>query len=295
MQHIYMSFGGGVQSTTLAILAIKRDPRLLRVTGGQVPALYLYADTGDERLVTSEHVEVMREWLVSEGYVFEVLRRPESLSEHVLNRVRDGRRGINLPPVHIAPIRDAHRASSMPVRRGCTSYFKVALLDSYAKRIFKVQRKAGETIEQWYGMSHDEPMRLRTSQDTWRRFAYPLYAMGWTRRRCEEYLAEQTYPDGRPVPVVRSSCVFCPYHSNEAWRDLRDNDPEGWGRALAFDEALRAGGEPIAGLKSLAYVHKGRLPLGQAPLDPPPSDQTPSPQLDLFSVEEEECSGVCGV
>lgn len=289
-ENVYMSFGGGVQSTTLAILAINKDERLLRATAGRVPDLYLFADTGDERLLTDEHVAKMQAWLLSSGARFEILRRPEKLSEHVISRVKEGRGGINLPPVHIAPIRDAHRASSMPVRRGCTSFFKVALLDSHAKRIYKSERKAGEVISQWYGMSYDEPTRLRTSQDLWRKFDYPLYRMGWSRDRCERYLSEQKYPDGLPVPVVRSSCVYCPYHSNEAWRELRDNDPEGWARAVSFDEQLRMTGEPIAGLKSLAYVHKSRVPLSEALIDAPATDQ-----LDMFSVEDEECQGVCGV
>lgn len=283
---VYMSFGGGVQSTALAILALKRDPRLLKVTGGLVPDLYLFADTGDERAVTMQHVAKMQVWLSGEGFGFEVLRRPESLSEHVLSRVREGKRGINLPPVMIA----AADGRTMPAQRGCTSHFKVKLLDSHAKRVYKAQRKAGEVITQWYGMSYDEPHRLRESQDAWRRYAYPLYMMGWTRWHCEQYLAGQTYPDGSPVLCVRSSCVYCPFHSDAEWRELRDHDPEGWQRAVAFDAALREGGQPIAGLRSLAYVHKGRVPLGDAPLDEPPSSQ-----LDLFGVQDEECHGVCGV
>lgn len=283
---VYMSFGGGVQSTTLALLALHRDPRLLKVTRGAVPALYLFADTGDERLVTIAHVEKMRAWLEGAGYRFEVLRRPQSLSEHVLSRVREGRGGINLPPVMI----ESADGRAMPANRGCTKHFKVALLDGHAKRAFKAERKAGEVITQWYGMSHDEPHRLRDSQEPWRAFSYPLYEMGWTRWHCEQYLATQTYPDGEPVLCVRSSCVYCPFHSNAEWRELRDHDAEGWARALAFDAALREGGEPIAGLKSLAYVHKGRVPLGDAALDEPPSSQ-----MDLFGVQDEECAGVCGV
>lgn len=37
----YMSFGGGVQSTAIAMLAINRDERLLKATGGVVPELYI--------------------------------------------------------------------------------------------------------------------------------------------------------------------------------------------------------------------------------------------------------------
>lgn len=284
MKHTYMSFGGGVQSTTLALLALNRDERLLRVTGGAVPSLYLFADTGDERLATSAHVERMCQMILDGGAVFEVLRRPESLSQHVLNKMAAGKRGISMPPVYVA----SESGRPVPVMRGCTSHFKIALLDSHAKRAFKTQRKAGEVITQWYGMSHDEPGRLRTSPDAWRTFAYPLYEMRWTRWHCEQYLATQAYPDGTPVPIVRSSCVYCPFHSLEEWRHVRA-DADAWARAVAFDDALRAGDVPPAGLKTAAYVFKGRVPQRDAPLDEDTS------QLDLFGVGDEECHGVCGV
>lgn len=285
MNNVYMSFGGGVQSTALAILAMTRDPRLLKVTGGAMPSLYLFADTGDERLATIAHVEKMAAWLKSSGFAFETLRRPRSLSEDVLHKMRAGKRGMSLPPVYIA----SSDGRAMPARRGCTSHFKVALLDSHAKRAFKAQRKAGDVITQWYGMSYDEPQRLRTSLEPWRTFAYPLYDMGWTRWHCEQYLATQTYPDGEPVAIVRSSCVYCPFHSNEEWRHIR-SDADAWARAVAFDEALRETGEPIAGLRSEAFVFKGRVPQRDAPIDAPPANQ-----MDLFGVADDECHGVCGV
>lgn len=280
----YMSFGGGVQSTTLALLALNQDPRLLAVTGGATPSLYLFADTGDERRVTMEHVAKMQAMIVASGAAFEVLRRHESLSEHVINKMRAGKRGINLPPVYIA----SAEGRPMPARRGCTAHFKVSLLDSHAKRVFKAQRKAGDVITQWYGMSADEIHRLRTSQESWRVFAYPLYEMRWTRWHCEQYLATQTYSDGSPVAIVRSSCVYCPFHSLEEWRHVRA-DQEAWDRAVAFDEALRSFDAPPAGLKSAAYVFKGRVPLRDAPLD------RDDAQLDMFALQDEECEGVCGV
>jgi len=44
----YVSFGGGVQSSALALLCMNHDARLLAVTGGALPELFMFADTGDE-------------------------------------------------------------------------------------------------------------------------------------------------------------------------------------------------------------------------------------------------------
>ena len=47
IQRAVVSFGGGVQSTTLAWLVIKRDPRLAKIVTTW-PTLFVFADTGDE-------------------------------------------------------------------------------------------------------------------------------------------------------------------------------------------------------------------------------------------------------
>ena len=44
----FASFGAGVQSSAIALLALNRDARLLAVSGGVVPERYFFADVGDE-------------------------------------------------------------------------------------------------------------------------------------------------------------------------------------------------------------------------------------------------------
>jgi 3'-phosphoadenosine 5'-phosphosulfate sulfotransferase (PAPS reductase)/FAD synthetase len=285
-ERVYMSFGGGVQSTALAFLAAARDERLLKVTGGKVPELYLFADTGDERARTYAHVAKMREVIERGGARLEVLTQAQSLSEHVLTRARAGERGISLPPVYV----ETADGNSAPVRRGCTHTYKVKPLDRRAKEVYKAARKAGLAIEQWYGMSSDEVERLRDSPDVWRRYVYPLWEMGWTRWHCEQYLATQVYDDGSPVDCVRSSCVYCPFHSRAEWREVR-RDEAAWAAAVAFDEALREG-DPIAGLKSAAYVLRSRRPLVSATFE---EEDTGQGELWPSGVGLEECGGVCGV
>ena len=44
---IVVNFGGGVQSTALAYLAINRDPDFIKACGG-LPLRWIFADTGDD-------------------------------------------------------------------------------------------------------------------------------------------------------------------------------------------------------------------------------------------------------
>ena len=70
--HAYMSFGGGVQSTAIAELVIRRDPRLLAVVN-QLPELFIFADTGDEPEAVYAHVEVMKARIEAAGFVFKTV------------------------------------------------------------------------------------------------------------------------------------------------------------------------------------------------------------------------------
>jgi hypothetical protein len=89
----------------------------------------------------------------------------------------------------------------------------------------------------------------------------------------------------------------CPFRSNAEWRDLRDDDPEGWARAVEVDEALRREGAILnRGLDQRLYVHRSCVPLARADIDTPEPDFVR--QRFSFSglgIVEEECEGMCGL
>jgi hypothetical protein len=66
--------------------------------------------------------------------------------------------------------------------------------------------------------------------------------------------------------------ITCPFHDNAGWRWIRDNDPQGWAEAVAFDKAIRHGyphatdhGQPLRGQY---FLHCSCRPL-EVYLDPP--------------------------
>ncbi len=286
MERVYLSFGAGVQSTALAMLAINRDPRLLEVTEGRVPSVALFADTGDERAETYGHVWRMADVFQSAGMRYEIVRRKGeiSLSGHVIGRATDGKGSISTPPLFLdTPSRSTERGKAL---RGCTRDFKARPLDRRAKAIFEATHK--RPVEQWIGISRDEVERMRDSDQKWRSVRYPLVWMGWTRAKCAGYVAKQRYLDGSTMIPGRSACVFCPFHHASEWRRVK-NSAEDWARALEFDEQLRqahAAHGHIAGLSGVPYLTTELKPLRECSFD------ANSGQLSLWG---EECSGLCGV
>jgi hypothetical protein len=81
--------------------------------------------------------------------------------------------------------------------------------------------------------------------------------------------------------------VLCLLWSFTGWRWLRDNDPEGWSRAVEIDEALRNGAVAARGVKGRQFIHRSCVPLKEADLG-----SGSSPEQLSFALE---CAGMCGV
>ena len=80
-----------------------------------------------------------------------------------------------------------------------------------------------------------------------------------TRRDCLGWLRRHDYPE-----PPKSACIGCPFHSDRAWRRLRDGSPEEWADAVAVDAALREGdGRGMAGAE---YMHASSQPLDEVDL-----------------------------
>ena len=101
-----------------------------------------------------------------------------------------------------------------------------------------------------------------------------------TRQDCMNYLEQRV-----PHHVPRSACVYCPYKSNREWLRLKNNDPDGWARAVEIDEGMRTEGTVFnRKMDANLYLHRSCKPLAEAPLD--------ENQLELFDME---CEGGCGL
>ncbi|WP_254705623.1 hypothetical protein [Streptomyces vilmorinianum] len=272
-----LSLGAGVQSTTLALLSAAGD--LPRLDGA------VFADTGWEPAAVYTHLNRLETAVLIPAGI-------------PLYRVSAGNiRNDALDP--------EHRFASMPLfiknqdggdgmtRRQCTAEYKLKPIKRQARQLlgFPHPRPVprGLYAEQWIGISRDEIGRAKDSGIQYLRSAFPLLDLtgaadgreGWTRDDCLRYLRANGWES-----TPKSACVGCPYHGNSQWRRLRDEQPEEWADAVAFDAAIRSGnargnalGKPLLGE---AYLHRSRLPLDQAPIDRVTAHEWAQRQTDIF-------------
>lgn len=273
-----VSFGGGVQSTAIAQMVLNGDlPR---------PDLWLFADTGDEPEQVYAHVDKWRAKIEEAGMLFEVVYRTdpfESLSDHVLNKIKKGEGSVNYPPLYVNREQTAGR---MPIFRGCTYAYKVKPLDKRSRQFAEVPRgyKGAPLVRKWLGISFDEIGRSKSSTVPWFEFWYPLIEQRIRRSDCLQYLKKH----GESAP--RSACVYCPFHSDKEWRRIKEEGGADWEKAVKFERDFHAvwkeqGG--FGGLRSRPTLHKTGQPIDEIDFE--------DRQEQLWDTWDQECAGVCGV
>jgi hypothetical protein len=189
----------------------------------------------------------------------------------------------------------AHRYASIPYhirkadgghgmgRRQCTSEYKIGPINRAIREALgatppafrRVPRDHRATV--WIGFSADEIGRVKDSRLSYIRHAYPLIDLGTDREACRRWL------DRRGWSVAKSACIGCPYTGNAGWRRMRDELPDEFADAVAFDAAIRHGGARGVPLIGQAFLHRSRLPLDQAPIDKPTRAERRGTQLDLLA------------
>lgn len=245
-----LSLGAGVQSTVLALMAC--DGTLPK------PDAAIFADTGWEPKRVYDHLDRLGAVLADAGIP--------------LYRVSSG----NLRDDALDP---DHRYASVPYfvrnpdgsegmgRRQCTSEYKLKPIKAKVRELLGYPHPTpvprGVYAEQWIGFSTDEIHRVRDALDVqYSRPRHPLLELSMSRKDCARWLAAHGWKS-----VAKSACTGCPYHGNRQWRDLRDNHPDEWADAVAFDEAIRKGGARGLPLNGEAFLHRSRIPLSIAPIN----------------------------
>lgn len=262
-----LSLGAGVQSTAVLILAARGDlppldGAIFSDTGWEPKSVYDHLNRLEEEVARPAGIPIYR---VSSGNIREDALNPQSRSASMPLYIRnpDGSEGMT--------------------RRQCTSEYKLKPIKSKIRELLGAPMKdngqAGRVpgkrwAEQWIGISTDERDRavdgdtgeLKTGDVAYSRNWYPLLDLDLSRDACTLLLTRAGF--GK---TPKSACIGCPFHTNRQWRHLRDNEPEEWADAVAFDEAIRAGSaranENGHNLLGTAYLHRSRLPLAVAPID----------------------------
>jgi hypothetical protein len=260
-----LSLGAGVQSSTLYLMAVHGEI--------ERPDVAIFADT---------------RWEPRDVYAW--------LDE--LERIGGDRVPIErvaFGDIRANALNPARRFATMPLfthakdggvgmlRRQCTVEYKIKPIVKEVRRRLGVPKGRpvpdGMTAEMWLGISTDEAQRMRDNHLAWITNRYPLIDANMSRSACVRWLERNGY--ARPP---KSACIGCPFHDDRTWRRMKDEAPDEWADAIAFDEAVRN----LSHFDGQAYLHRSARPLADVDLSTP-EDRG---QTNLFL---NECEGHCGV
>jgi hypothetical protein len=215
-----ISYGGGVQSTALIVLAAQGDLGDCRTA--------LFSNVGDdsEHPATLRYVrEVMTPWAAARGIeVVELVRRKRTGEvETLLGRLtKDGSRSLPIP---------VRMANGAPGRRSCTIDFKLKVI---AKWLKAHGATADTPAEVNIGISWDEIHRISNKRVApHETVSYPLIDRRLTREDCKAVIARA----GLAVPG-KSSCFFCPFHRPSVWAAMRRHEPDLFAKSVALESLL---------------------------------------------------------
>ena len=162
--------------------------------------------------------------------------------------------------------------------RQCTGDFKTHPTNSFIKK--QINRK--EEFNLWMGISFDERERMRISTDKRRVNYYPLVDNFLNRRQVIDY----TVSKGVKQPL-RSSCFFCPFHSDRYWKWLQKEHKSEFIKACEFESKVQQLQSDNSILKYKPFLHRSCKSLSEINFDL--DTQMQFPEL----IEERE--GYCGI
>jgi hypothetical protein len=271
-----LSLGAGVQSSTLALMAAVGEVR-------PMPTAAIFADTQAEPASVYEWLD----WLETK-LPFPVHRVTKGSLTHESLRIRQRVKTEGTPwSRSLVPAFIANADGTKGIMgRACTTNYKLEPLLRKQRElagIIKGSRVKEVRVISWIGISLDEVYRMKPSRNAWAQNRWPLIEKEMNRHDCLRWMASHDFPT-----PPRSACVYCPFHSDNEWRRLRDEEPEEFKRAVEFEQELQAVKRVSDKMNGIPFLHASLKPLDQIPF----TTDRQRGQGDMFN---EECEGMCGV
>jgi hypothetical protein len=216
-----ISYGGGVQSTAMLVLAAQGEL-------GYPATDALFANVGDdsEHPATLEYVRnVAIPWAADRGITVHELNRVKRTGETETlwgRLMREGSRSLPIP---------VRMDNGAPGNRSCTADFKIKVVGKWLKAH---GASAYQPATVCIGISTDEITRVSNKKAMpYERPVYPLIDLGLNRSACQRVIADA----GLPVPP-KSSCFFCPFHRPQMWAEMRRDEPELFDKSVQLERTL---------------------------------------------------------
>lgn len=273
-----ISLGLGVQSTALYYMS----------SLGEFPRVdaAIFIDLGREKTKTYEYLKFLLQWADKHnGIPISVVKKKNLFTDLLARHNSSQNRFASIPAYTI----NEDGVTGM-LRRQCTGEYKIAQVDQEIRALCGIPaRKRNHAAEVWKGISLEEVERLSIPQEKWKTQVYPFCGyqttrkdtvrLEWGRLMTRNDILNWYEAHGLPVPP-KSSCVFCPYTSEFAWKNLKENHPEDFADAVRVDHAIRDSSKQ--GVDNPIFLHESCIPLDEV--------QFQDNQEDLW---KGECSGEC--
>jgi len=261
-----LSLGGGVQSTTMALLAAHGHI--------EPPHYAIFADTGWEPKAVYQHLD----WLEKQ-LPFPVIRVSRgNIREDIEARCTTDKGRYPSVPWYM---QDENGKKAIG-RRQCTTHYKIEPILMQCRKLLGYrprQRIPPGTVTMLIGISTDEALRMKPARVQYVRNTWPLIDLGMSRKHCLEWL----HKNGYPTPP-KSACIGCPYKSDALWKHTKEHSPDEWADAVAVDRMIRDSGKK-RGIRMQQFMHRSRKPL----------DEVVFGEDDAVNYFNNECEGMCGV
>lgn len=238
-----ISYGGGVQSTALVVLATQERIHF---------DVALFANVGDdsEHPATLDYVRnVAIPWAAERGFPIHELQRVkrDGSAETLMGRLtREGSRSLPIP---------VRMSNGAPGSRSCTADFKIAVVGKWLKAH---GASADDPALVAIGISTDEIQRVGNKKVApYEQPVYPLIDLGYDRSACMGIIQAA----GLPVPP-KSSCYFCPFHRPAMWSEMRRDEPELFEKSADLEDLLNERRKMLG--KDPVYLTRFNMPLREA-------------------------------
>lgn len=252
MKHI-ISLGAGVQSSTMALMAAKGEITPMPIAG-------VFADTMGEPDGVMRWLDWMETQLPFPIYRVSYGDLSEDMSMIPFYNLQAGKKGMG--------------------QRRCTEYYKVQPVNRKMRLVAGLapnERVKAPVVTSWVGISIDEVSRMKDSTSKWMIKRHPLIELNMSRQDCLNWMSHNGYPE-----PAKSACIYCPYTDNQRWKEMKQQYPAEFQRAVEYDKSIRNMSEGME-----CFVHREAKPLDEAVF----TDEDIG-QLNMFN---DECEGMCGI
>jgi len=208
------SSGGGTQSAGIAALICKGELR---------PDIAVIIDTEREVLTTWDyHDNVIVPALAKVGVM---LHRIEKSKYATVDLYGSGDK-LLIP----AFTNKSGKVGKLPTY--CSNEWKARVVQRFCSQMFSTAKG----FDIWLGISRDEAHRMRSGVKGKWQYRHPLIDDGrlMSRRDCIALVQSMGWPE-----PPRSRCWMCPNQGKAEWKDLIENHPADYAKAMAFEAEIK--------------------------------------------------------